>query len=161
MDIPSVSPEKTGSKTKKLLMILGIVGAGFLLLIFLGVYGLFSAASAPTKAAKSFLETVSSGDVGSAYTMTSTVFKEATAQEDLELFIEVFPVVAESTEITFNQFSIDNDVAVVSGTIYSETESSPITVTLTKEGSEWKVVNFSLNPEDVPDFSEDEEEELE
>jgi hypothetical protein len=159
MDMPSATPAKSGGKTKKLLMILGIVGAGFILLLFLGVYGIFSAASGPTKAAKSFLETVATEDIAAAYGMTSSAFQEVTPQEDLELFLEVFPVVADSTEIKFNSFSIENGIAIVSGTIYSATENSPITVTLTKEGADWKVVNFSLNPEDVLDFDDETEEE--
>lgn len=135
---------------KALLMVGGALFLFGVIIIGLGAYALFGAVSAPKVAAKEFLETAIEGDIASAYANSSADFQEVTSADDLGLFFEGYPVLAENTGIHFTNISIDNNTAVVYGTIEGGGETGPITVNLVKEDGEWRVLNLSLEPEDVP-----------
>ena len=162
---PGIVASTTGgevTESKKSGKVIKVIIASVVVLVLLvsfGIYGLYSAASAPGKAAKSFLKSAASGDITTTYNMTSSEFKEVTTEEDLSLFFEYFPIVVEATNVSFDQFSIEDGIATVSGTIESADASSPITFTLIKEEDKWKVVNFSLEEEDVPGYGEVDDEE--
>ncbi|MFA6522577.1 MAG: hypothetical protein WCT24_03245 [Patescibacteria group bacterium] len=145
-------------KKKKTMKIIGLVVGILVLLVVLPaiafVYFLFSSTAGPAKAAESFLTLTAAGDYNGAYEITSTDFKGVATVEGLQLFTESYPVLDEMTSVEFTYRGMSDDVMVVSGTMESATETTPITVQLIKEDGEWKVGFFSLNPEDVPSDEE-------
>lgn len=151
--------QKKKSSFGKIIAVAAVVIVILVVLIAIGVMSLFREVAGPQNAARDFVETAAAGDVAGAYASTSVAFQSVTTEEDLALFLEAFPVLAEAEDVSFHQFSIENDTAVVTGTISGAGETSPITFTLAHEEGEWRIVNFSLNPEDVPDFNEGETQE--
>lgn len=131
------------------LALAGVAVVGLIAVVFF-VMSIFKLASGPSNAGKAFVNALAENDYAAAYEMTSPEFREVTAQEDLQLFVEAFPVIDEMTSISFNQFSIENDAGVVSGTIAGAGETSPITIEVVNVNGEWKIVNLSLDPADVP-----------
>lgn len=147
---------------KSLWIIIGIVAIAAIIVIA-GIVStalkVIDAATAPQEAGKEFVNLAASGNIPAAYDATSQEFQEVTEEEDLAVFLETFPLQPDT--VTFTYFSFENNVAVISGTVEVGEETSPITMTLVKREKEWRVVNFSLEPEDVPNQGDDSEENAE
>lgn len=149
--------EKSPSKGKKkgglkiVLIIIAILVVGTIAIGSLTLYLGYKAFSAPADASQEWLELIREGNVDQAYDATSLEFQQVVTREDMTGFLAAYPVLANNTSATFSSFNIENDVAVVSGTIRGAGDESPVTVTLVRQDGEWKVVEISLNPEDVPE----------
>lgn len=143
-------PEKKQKKiTKKKIIVLIVILSLVILGFAFGVGTIVWTTTAKVRsAAKSFITIAESGNVTGAYDSASEAFRSVTTAEELGIFLETFPVEPES--IKFSYISIKNGVATLSGTVTVDGEESPITFTLVKEDGYWKIVNFSLNPNDVP-----------
>lgn len=144
-------PEKKKRKiTKKKIIVLIIVLAFVILGFAFGVGTIFWTTTAKVRsAAKNFVSVAKSGNVTGAYDSASEAFRSVTTAEELGIFLETFPI--DSDSIKFTYISVKNGVATLSGTVIIDGEESPITFTLVKEDGYWKIVNFSLNPNDVPE----------
>lgn len=147
-------------KNNSLWIIIGVV-AVVAVLVIAGIVStalkVIDAATAPQQAGKEFVNLAASGNIPDAYDSTSAEFQEVTTEEDLAVFLETFPLQADT--VSFTYFSFENNVAIISGTVEVGEETSPITMTLVKRDKEWRVVNFSLEPEDVPNSANDNDEE--
>lgn len=151
--------EKSPSKGKKkgglkvVLIIIAILVVGTIAIGSLTLYLGYKTFSAPADASQEWLELIREGNVDQAYDATSFEFQQVVTREDMTGFLAAYPVLANNTSATFSSFNIENDVAVISGSIRGAGEESPVTVTLVRQDGEWKVVEISLNPEDVPESS--------
>ncbi len=126
-----------------------------------GVKEFFGTTKEANSVAKEFTTDLGSGDYAGAFALSASelVNIDGLTVESLQAFAESYPIIAEHTSLSFNSVNIsttteEGKVIVVSGTIESETETSPITVHLIEEEVDGeiklRVVFFSLNAEDVP-----------
>lgn len=141
--------ENKKSSLKKVLLVAGLAVAAVFIFIIFVAGSIINAATGPQKAAKAFMEEAVNGSVDQAYLMTSVDFKATATAEDLAVFLENYPI--QPSSMTFTSFSIENNIATISGKVLVAGQQSPITFTMVKSGGEWQVLNFSLNPDDVPD----------
>lgn len=146
---PAGGKKKGGLKA--ILLIVAILVVGTIAIGSLTLYLGYKTLSGPADASQAWLELIRDGNVDQAYDATSLEFQQVVTREDMTGFLAAYPVLANNTSATFSSFNIDNDVAVVSGTIRGAGEESPVTVTLVKQDGDWRVVEISLNPEDVPE----------
>lgn len=143
----------TKSKKKNLLIIiavvLGVLAVAVILFFFTPLGSILQNSSPAEKEANVFLKHLQNNDSARAYSSASTAFKEQASEEDFVIFLEHFPVLStfESFEVTAS--TIQDSLAIVSGTIQVREEINPITLTLVQEQGSWHVLNISLNPEDV------------
>ncbi|OGQ35269.1 MAG: hypothetical protein A3F16_02920 [Deltaproteobacteria bacterium RIFCSPHIGHO2_12_FULL_43_9] len=122
-----------------------LIGAGF------GLYYFTQAANSPTAIARGFLNNLSQNNLKSAYEMTSRQFQTTVTLDDLERFLLQYPIIINHVSVKFPYKAVKKDVATVSGTLTGKDGGdSPITVVIVKDNNKWRVLNLSLNPNDVP-----------
>lgn len=144
-------------------MFLMVVIGALILVSLLGndLKELFGQTKEANSVAKEFTTDLASGDYAGAFALSAEelVTVDGLTVESLQEFAESYPIISEHTSLSFNSVNIststtEGKVIVVSGTIKSETETSPITVHLIEEDVDGelklRVVFFSLNAEDVP-----------
>ncbi|MDA0208288.1 MAG: hypothetical protein O3B64_02690 [bacterium] len=120
---------------KSPLNIVFIVVFGAIVLVFAIIAVTMSIAistgSKPTKAAKTFTETVANGDMSTAYTtLASDAFRANTSREEFDAFLTLNPILTHMSDIRFNGFESSGGQALVYGTIDGAGEVSPIRVLL-------------------------------
>lgn len=134
--------------TKKILLIVAGVGLLFVLLVG-GIGGgifwlVWKATAEPTRVAREHLEAINQGDYPRAYNQLSSALKADLSQERFTEVVTQNPQVFKTTDITFSNRKIDNDVCTLRGTVTNpEGGKTPIRVTLVKEGGEWRIRGFS------------------
>lgn len=138
-----VAPQKS-SLLKKILI--GFVS--FIVIVVALAFGLgFGLTAAPTKVAKEFTAQLSAGNISKAYNLTSKEFRKATTQEALEGFVNAYPILKNAPEPSFNDRSVENGNATISGTLVgTDGAKRPINVYLVKEDGEWVVLSLDLEP---------------
>ncbi|MDX1900742.1 MAG: DUF4864 domain-containing protein [Gammaproteobacteria bacterium] len=97
-------------------------------------------------AAREQLSAIKSGDVTSAYNMTSAAFKQATSMDDFKKFVDSYPVLSNYKDVTFSERKVENGAGYLNGTIEGADGSQmKIEFQLVKEGSAWKVQAIQLS----------------
>lgn len=137
---------------------IGCAGAFFIGVIVLValIFGIaYKATSAPTESAKLFLDFGAHEIYGSMYAYASPELQASITEADLKGFTENNPILDNMDHVTFSHKSVENDLAILYGTIYSETDSSPIYMELVKVGDDWLVSYISFDPNDIPKDEED------
>lgn len=156
-----MSPADQAKTKNKGLKIVIITIAVFIALVILAVIAIFfigfKALSGPSDAAQDWFTQIRNDEITAAYNATADEFRAATSEDDMTNFLAAYPVVADNTDVNFNQFSIENNIAILSGTIKGAGESTPITVNLIRRDGTWQVTEISVNPEDIPETSGDSE----
>lgn len=140
-------------KKKKTGLIIGIIVAIiFIVAIPLIIFfaAIFGETADQAQMGKDFVTALSEEEYEVAYDMTSAEFQEATSLAEMKTFVENTPILANSTAVEFSYRGIENNLRIVSGTVYSGLESLPLTVHYVKNNGEWKILLFSVDPEDVP-----------
>lgn len=143
------SPSLPNTGKKRFLPI--IIIAVLVSLCGISAYLVFGLGKSPTKVAKSFIYSLSGKDLKAAYAMTSSQFQSTVTLLDLEKFLIQYPILKTVSSVKLPIKVVKDNVAKVSGELNSKDgKSSPITLVVVKESSKWRVLNLSLNPEDVP-----------
>ncbi len=146
---------KKSNTWKIIAIIAGVVGLLFIIsAITFGLF-IYKVVSGPSEVAEDFLWSVADGEYTEAFEMTHSEFQKGATVEGLQVFVESYPVIDDMTDLKFTYHSADGDLRISSGTIEGAGETLPITVQLLEEDDKWKVVFFSINPEDVPDWDEE------
>lgn len=142
---PAIPPQGQKANNKKLFIILGIVGAVFLIGAAIGGYFLYSTPTGPTEAARKLLLDIASGQVQLAYDETSSGFKSAGTVDDFNNFVNANPELQHTKSVSFSSVHIEGLDATAKGDVIDANgEPSPVTVTLVKVNGVWKVDSLSL-----------------
>ena len=161
MPIPTrVSSPGIAHPKKKLsgCAIAGIIGGAVLalLIVILAIVLTlaFSLSSGAVDAMNTHLGFLKTGNIEKAYEGTSAGFRSATSLEQYRAFITSYPVLSSGGSASFDDRSVENGVATISGTITdSAGRKVPLRAQLVKEGTEWKVMAVDLTGKPAEDQS--------
>jgi len=133
--------------TKKIVLILVGVGLLFILLIA-GIGGgifwlVWEWTSEPVRVTREHLDAINREDYPHAYSLLSTSLKAELSLEDFTNHVRQNPQIFKTTDSTFSNRNIENDVCTLRGTVTStEGGKTPVRITLVKEGGQWRIRAF-------------------
>ena len=133
--------------TKKIILIIAGVALLFVLLIG-GIGGgifwlVWKATAEPVRVAREHLDAINQEDYPRAYSYLSASLKAELSLEDFANHVRQNPQVFKTSDTTFSNRKIENDVCTLRGSVTStEGGVTPIRVTLVKEGGEWRIRGF-------------------
>jgi hypothetical protein len=135
-----------------LLLLMLLVGAGIGLL----VYKAAGAMQAPVDEVKAQLAEVKGGNLDAAYARLAPAYQADVSKEEFQAFTGKHASFAQNADTTFNNRSIANGTASISGSLKSASgESEDASFKLVKQGDAWKVTAIEVggeSPENsVPD----------
>jgi hypothetical protein len=133
--------------TKKIVLILVGVGVLFVLLIVSiggGVFWLvWEATAEPVRVTREHLDALNREDYPTAYAHLSTSLQAELSLEQFTNLVRQNPQVFKTSDSTFSNRKIENDVCTLRGTVTSiEGGKTPVRVTLVKEGGQWRIRGF-------------------
>ena len=135
------------SDAKKLFLIIGGVALLFVLLVA-GIGGgifwlVWKATAEPVRVTREHLDAINQEDYPRAYSLLSQSLKAELSLEDFTNHVRANPQTFKTTDSTFSNRKIENDVCTLRGTVTSaEGGKTPVRVTLVKEGGEWRIRGF-------------------
>jgi hypothetical protein len=141
------TPEPASNISKpssRMWLYVGITLVVVIVLIGVGAF-VAKAMKTPLAAAKVFAQDIVAGNVEKAYTKDAgTDFQKIGTADDLKAFLDHNNVIGgKNISLTKTQ-NVKTD-ALVSGTMLNKVGSTtPLIISLTKQGSDWKVTGFSL-----------------
>lgn len=93
------------------------------------------------------LSALKSGNVDSAYSMTSKEFQQVTSLDDYKKFIENYPILKDYKSVSFKERKIENGAGYLNGTIEdADGRQLRIEYQLIKEDNKWKIQGMKLSP---------------
>jgi|GEM_PF-5352768 len=117
-----------------------LVGVTLTSTLLLSACGLFAEQKT---AANEFFEVLST-DVTAAYEMTAPEFKEISTQEDLQVFVDMYPETLDVVNLRFTNMDMDNNYTELLGTItYGTGYSETVGVYLYKSDV-WRIGGFEM-----------------
>jgi hypothetical protein len=157
---PAAAPARTG-RSAWFWVLLGCGGLLFLMLLagagigFL-VYKAAGAMQAPVEAVKAQLADVKAGNLDAAYDRLAPAYQTEVSKEEFQAFAGKHAGFGQNKDTTFNNRSLMNDTASISGSLKSTSdESENASFKLVKQGAAWKVTSIEVggeSPENaVPD----------
>ncbi|WP_128892602.1 hypothetical protein [Erythrobacter sp. HKB08] len=118
-------------------VVLGI-GAGIAVIALL-VGAIFWATSGVTDAADEFFAAAGEGDYEAAHALTSKDLQRTLSAEGLQQYLERNGL-DEVTDTSWSSRSIENDIGTVEGSVTTASGAKiPITLSLVKEGEDWRI----------------------
>ncbi len=143
--VPPPEPEKKGRG----IVFWGAMGCGgVLLLALLGVGGMLGFASFKSRevvaAANAQIADMKNGDVHSAYGRTSASYQAAHPEEAFAAFVSRHPGLRGNTATSFSKTAIENDTAVLTGTLTHSSGAEEAVFRLAKEGDQWRVTGIDV-----------------
>jgi hypothetical protein len=146
---PPAAPKKGLPKFAKI--IIGVV-LGLIALTVIGVVALVlfvnSATQAPVDVSNKFFDNLQANKSEAAYELTSSSFKEATSEANLEsLFDQISPFVTGEEKVTGKKIQASNGTsqAAVTYSVENAGETRYARVVLQKTGDKWEVINFKTS----------------
>jgi len=133
--------------TKKIFLIVAGVALLFLLLVG-GIGGgifwlVWKATAEPVRVTREHLDAINKEGYPRAYSLLSASLKAELSLEDFTNHVRANPQIFKTSDVTFSNRKIDNDVCTLRGTVTStEGGKTPVRVTLVKEGGEWRIRGF-------------------
>jgi len=133
--------------TKKLFLIIGGV-ALLLVLLVAGIGGgifwlVWEATAEPVRVTREHLDAINREDYPRAYDLLSASLKAELSLEDFTNHVRANPQTFKTSDSTFSNRNIENDVCTLRGTVTStDGGKTPVRVTLVKEGGEWRIRGF-------------------
>ncbi len=133
--------------TKKLFLIIG--GVALLLVLLVGGIGggifwlIWEGTSEPVRVTRDHLDAINKEDYPRAYDLLSASLKVELSLEDFTNHVRANPQIFKTSDSTFSNRKIENDVCTLRGTVTSsEGGKTPVRVTLVNEGGEWRIRGF-------------------
>jgi len=141
-------------KNTKIVLIVGGVLAGFVVLIIavagLIFWGVWQATAEPVAAARAQLEAINLDDYERAHSYFSARLRELRTAEDFRAYVEENQAALKTTDSTFSNRSIENNVAKLRGTLTGrDGRTTPVRYVLVKENDRWVIDSFRFGPEAV------------
>jgi len=127
---------------------LGCFGAFFIficLLVAISIAYTLSVTAAPTESAETLFSLIEAGEYDLMYESLSPGLQSSTSKESFIMFVEDYPVMMLMDEVSFTKKKIENDLAMLSGTIYGGGIESYIYVELKHIEDEWLVSLVSFD----------------
>jgi len=142
---------------KKTVITVVAIVAVVVVLIAAGIGGLvwfvFKATAPPVEAVRAHLEAINQGDYARAYTYLHVSVQQQMPLEDFQGYVETNSSVLKTTDTTFSNRSIQNNVATLRGTHTGQDGTvTPVRWTLVHQGDRWLITGFRFG-----DIGEDEE----
>jgi uncharacterized protein (DUF1697 family) len=139
-------------KNTKILLLIGGVLVGVVLLIIavagLIFWGVWQATAAPVEAVRAQLEAINQEDYERAHSYFSARLRELRTAEEFRAFVEENRAALKTTDSTFSNRSIQNDVATLRGTLTGrDGRVTPVRYVLVKENERWVIDSFRFGPE--------------
>jgi hypothetical protein len=140
-------PKEKMKLWKKILIGLGVF-------IFLVIIISFSATSGIVKVAEKQLNLISSGDLTSAYGLTSQEFQESVSYDKFIAYINNYEVLKNYKNHKFSSKNIQGNTGTINGTITAKNGNvMPVEYKFVKENGNWKILSLNLNPSESTDIS--------
>ncbi|PWY55438.1 DUF4864 domain-containing protein [Legionella qingyii] len=137
---------KNPSPLKKAMMIIGIIGAWFLLFVGTVFAIVLFLTSGLIYSIDHQLSALKSGNVEKAYSYTSKDFQKATSLSDFKKFINQYPSLTNNESAFFNERIIENNIGFVKGTLTAKDGAkTPIEYRLIWEDGAWKILNIKVS----------------
>ena len=139
-------------KNTKIVLLIGGVLLGIVVFITaiggLIFWGVWQATSAPVEAARAQLEAINRDDYERAHSYFSARLRELRSAEDFRAFVEENSAALKTTDSTFSNRSIENNVATLRGTLTGgDGRTTPVRYVLVKENDRWVIDSFRFGPE--------------
>lgn len=108
---------------------------------------LFYFTSGLTGTANEQLASLKSGNIETAYSMTSKDFQNATSLNKFKIFVEQNPVLKNYKSVSFTDRKVETGSGYLGGTIENaDGVKTKIEYQLVKEGDKWKIQAMQLSP---------------
>jgi len=96
------------------------------------------------------LAALRSGDIDTAYSMTSDAFKKAVSRERFVAFLKANPSLMEITDHSFSTREVGDGIGTLKGTLETKSGSKiPVVYKLVDENGEWKILSITLPKQGV------------
>ncbi|HXE74789.1 MAG TPA: DUF4864 domain-containing protein [Candidatus Xenobia bacterium] len=135
------------TSTKKLALM--IIGAVLLVIIFIGAIGggifwlVWEATAEPVRVTRDHLDALNKEDYPRAYSYLSSSLQAELSLEDFAEHVRSNPQIFKTTDSTFSNRKIENDVCTLRGALTSTAGGkTPVRVILVKEGDQWRIRGF-------------------
>jgi hypothetical protein len=133
--------------TKKLFFIIGGVAVLFVVLIAAIGGGIFwlvwEATAEPVRVTRDHLDAINKEDYPRAYSYLSASLQAELSLEDFTNHVRANPQIFKTSDSTFSNRNVENDVCTLRGTVTStDGGKTPVRVTLVKEGGQWRIRGF-------------------
>lgn len=100
-----------------------------------------------SSAAREQLTAIQSGNIESAYSMTSKAFQESTSLDKFKSYVEQNPILKDYNSISFTERNVENGVGYLRGIIKNaDGMQMKIEYQLVKEDNKWKIQGMQLTP---------------
>jgi len=133
--------------TKRLALM--IIGAALLIIIFIGAIGggifwlVWEATAEPVRVTRDHLDAINQEDYPRAYGHLSASLQAELSLEDFTNHVRANPQIFKTSDSTFSNRKIENDVCTLRGTLTSaDGGKTPVRITLVKEGEQWRIRGF-------------------
>jgi hypothetical protein len=117
------------------------------LIAIIAIYFFFSSGPNITEIGNKELKAIKSGDMQTAYDLTSTAFKKQTTPDAFTAFVGSYPILQQYTSVDFTQKQVEKTVGAIGGTIIGgDGRQMQIQIQFVKEGKSWRIQGFSIAP---------------
>jgi hypothetical protein len=142
----STGPSPQGEKPKKKMKLWKKILIGIGVFILLVIILAFSATSGIVKVAEKQLNLISSGDLKSAYALTSQEFQKSVSYDKFLNYVNNYAVLKNNKEHKFTSREIKGDTGTINGTLTAKDgTAAPVEYKFIKENSEWKILSLDLS----------------
>lgn len=143
-------------KNTKILLVVGGVLVGMVVLIAavggLIFWAVWQATAPPVEAVRAQLEAINREDYERAHSHFSARLRESRSAEEFRAFVEENSATLKTTDSTFNNRKIENNVATLQGTLTGrDGRTTPVRYVLVKENDRWVIDSFRFGPGAVED----------
>jgi hypothetical protein len=130
----------TGLASKRILAVLAVIA-------IVAIYFFFSSGPNITEIGNTELKAIKSGDMQTAYDLTSTSFKKQTTPEAFIAFIGSYPILQQYTSVEFSQKQVEKTVGAIGGIIIGgDGRQMQIQIQFAKEGQSWRIQGLTIAP---------------
>lgn len=132
---------------KKTIVIVGVVVAVIVVAIAAGVGGIvwfvWKATAPPAEAVRAHLAAINQGDYARAYTYLHSSVQQQMSLEDFQGFVEANASVLKTSDTTFSNRNIQNNVCTLRGTHTGQDGTvTPVRWTVVYQGDRWLISGF-------------------
>ena len=137
--------------TKIVLLIGGVLIGVVVLIVALGgliFWGIWQATAEPVAAVRAQLEAINQDDYDRAHSYFSARLRDLRTVEEFRSFVQENLSILKTTDSTFSNRKIENNVATLRGTLTGrDGRVTPVRYVLVKENNRWVIDNFRFGPD--------------
>lgn len=139
-------------KNTKIVLLIGggLIGVVVLIVALGGLifWGVWQATAEPVAAVRAQLEAINQDDYERAHSYFSARLRELRSAEEFRSFVQENIAVLKTTDSTFSNRKIENNVATLRGTLTGRDGGvTPVRYVLVKENNRWVIDSFRFGPD--------------